>query len=94
MPVSDVADSGSTERADAVPPVSGPLPTTLPNSPPTGGPMDNNIADGNGRGEDGAGNRLELAKPGMDPTAERILISVGSIGMINISDRMALVARG
>ena len=56
--------------------------------------MDNNIADGNGRGEDGAGNRLELAKPGMDPTAERILISVGSIGMINISDRMALVARG
>jgi hypothetical protein len=37
----------------------------------------------NNGGVDGAGNRFELSRPGMmDPTAERILISVGSIGMV------------
>lgn len=53
--------------------------------------MDNNIANGNGRGGDGAGNRLELAQSGMDPTAERILISVGSIGMMNVGCRAVSV---
>jgi hypothetical protein len=43
--------------------------------------MDNNIPNNNTGGSDGAGNRLEVAQAGMDPTAERILISVGSIGM-------------
>ena len=58
-----------------------PGPTPFPNSPPTGGPMDNNTPNNNNGGADGAGNRLEVAQAGMDPTAERILISVGSIGM-------------
>ncbi|KAH6849836.1 hypothetical protein B0I37DRAFT_370001 [Chaetomium sp. MPI-CAGE-AT-0009] len=42
--------------------------------------MDDDIANDSGRGGDNAGNRLQLAQTGMDPTAERILISVGSIG--------------
>ncbi|KAL2145104.1 hypothetical protein VTI28DRAFT_7983 [Corynascus sepedonium] len=48
--------------------------------PSTGGPMDNSGPTSNGRGDDAAGNRLEVAEAGMDPTVERILVSVGSIG--------------
>jgi hypothetical protein len=36
--------------------------------------------DNENDGGDGAVNRLEVSRAGMDPTAERILISVGSIG--------------
>ncbi|KAK4106383.1 hypothetical protein N658DRAFT_17236 [Parathielavia hyrcaniae] len=56
---------------------SGPTPTPSPNAPPTGGPMGNDI---NGGGDGGAVNRFEMPIASMDPTAERILISVGSIG--------------
>src|SRR5690242_5868915 len=77
--------SGSGENAEPPNPSSGPelylssgpSPTPSPNAPPpTGGPIDNN----NNGGGDAAGNRLETTRSGMDPTAERILISVGSIG--------------
>lgn len=46
--------------------------------------MDNNNPNNNS-GVDGADNRFEVLRGGMmDPTTERILISVGSIGMLAI----------
>lgn len=82
--------SGSKENVDALDDSGvesslspGPTPTPTPNAPPTGGPINNMNPNNNNGGADGAGNRFELSRPGMmDPTTERILISVGSIGMV------------
>lgn len=89
MTASDAAGSTNPSEADvnvdAVDASSGVLPsgpaqTPVPGNPPTGGPMDNSNPTSTGAGG-GAGTRVEISQGGMDPTAERILISVGSIGM-------------
>lgn len=97
MTPSNVADSSNLSEfpvngdpnapSGAGPSVSlGPSPTPLPNDPPTGGTMGNGGGAGsnNSNGE-GPGPRIESVRSGMDPTAERILISVGSIGMVPAS---------
>lgn len=62
-----------------------PTSTPIPNPTPTPGLVGNsrenerNGAAGGSVGNDD-NNRLQAAQEGMDPTAERILISVGSIG--------------
>ncbi|KAL2181535.1 uncharacterized protein P884DRAFT_274036 [Thermothelomyces heterothallicus CBS 202.75] len=58
----------------------GPSPSPVPTFPSTGGPMDRNGQTGGSGGDGGAGSRLEVAQAGMNPTAERILISASSIG--------------